>query len=502
MSAVARALRKCVTFPANATGNAKSEICVSAYGEPITIEHPMTCSNRRKARYIVMAFAMLSSFVFVVTAVGAVRADEAEWQIGLAQVAITPTEPVRLSGYASRKTPSQGVASELFAKALAIEDSVGNKAVIVTTDLIGLPRSLADIACQKIEDKTNLARGQILINFSHVHTGPALSLDARELAFPKQQASATERYTQNLLDQLVKLVATSLERLEPARLSHGVGVAEFVMNRREFTSRGVILGFNPRGHVDRSVPLLRIDRPDGTVLAVLFGAACHNTTLGSGDVQVSGDFAGYAQAELQRQLPGVQAMFMQGCAGDANPHPRGSEAIARLHGKTLAEEVLRVIDSKLQPVRGPLRIAHEDVDLPLQWQLTRPDIEKLRAGGGGWRSFVVDQMLEALDRDGQLPKHYSTPIAVWQFGADLTLVALSGEVVVDYVRLLEDVLGPRQLWIAAYCNDVYGYLPSVRVLDEGGYETRGMYYGGPGIFSANAQQVLVEHVQRLAKQVR
>ena len=111
-------------------------------------------------------------------------------------------------------------------------------------------------------------------------------------------------------------------------------------------------------------------------------------------------------------------------------------------------------------------------------------------------------MTKALDRDGKLPEHYSTPIAVWQFGSDLTLVALSGKVVVDYVSLLEKAIGPRRLWIAAYCNDVYGYLPSsARVLEEGGYETRGLYHGSVGLLTAEAQDVLVAHVQQLAGEV-
>ena len=83
----------------------------------------------------------------------------------------------------------------------------------------------------------------------------------------------------------------------------------------------------------------------------------------------------------------------------------------------------------------------------------------------------------------------------------LTLVGLSGEVVVDYVSLLEKALGPNKLWLAAYCNDVFGYLPSVRVLREGGYETRGLYAGGIGLFDAKAQDVLVEKVREMARKV-
>ncbi len=218
--------------------------------------------------------------------------------------------------------------------------------------------------------------------------------------------------------------------------------------------------------------------------------------------EISGDYAGYAQAVIERELDGVQAMFMQGCAGDANPFPRGEEAIARKHGTDLGEEVLRVLETKLSPIRGPLKILHHTVTLPLQSHLTKAGIERLGQGRGGWRSFVAEGMLEALQRDGKLPESYSTPIALWQFGDDLTLVGLSGEVVVDYVTLLEDALGPRRLWIAAYCNDVYGYLPSARVLEQGGYETRGLYYGSIGLFSPRAQDVLVDHVKQMAATAR
>jgi len=429
---------------------------------------------------------------------GVLGAEEAEWKAGLASIRITPEEPVRMSGYASRTQPSRGVASDLYAKALVLEDKSGQRGVIMTTDLIGLRATLAESTCQMIRDKTGLARSQILINSSHTHTGPTLELDASELEFPPEQAEATVRYTTGLREKLVQLVADALGRLEPARLSWGVGVVSFPMNRREFTDRGVILGFNPRGHVDRSVPVLRVDSPDGKPRAVLFGAACHNTTLTGEHLDISGDFAGYAQAEMERQQPGVQAMFMQGCAGDANPFPRGEEAIARQHGLDLAREVSRVLETRLQPVRGPLRVQLQPVDLPLQSHFTKAEIERMREGGGGWRPFVADRMLKALERDGKLPDTYRTPIALWRFGDDLTLVGLSGEVVVDYVTRLEDALGPQRLWIAAYCNDVYGYLPSARVLEQGGYETRGLYAGGVGLFPPDVEAVVVNHVKQMA----
>jgi hypothetical protein len=68
------------------------------------------------------------------------------------------------------------------------------------------------------------------------------------------------------------------------------------------------------------------------------------------------------------------------------------------------------------------------------------------------------------------------------------------------VRLIEEALGPLKLWLAAYSSDTFGYLPSARVLREGGYETRGLYHGGIGYFAPEVEGVLVNKVQELAGQ--
>jgi hypothetical protein len=232
------------------------------------------------------------------------------------------------------------------------------------------------------------------------------------------------------------------------------------------------------------------------------GAASHNTTLGPRDFEISGDYAGHAQRLVEAEWPGVQAMFVLGCAGDANPYPRGTHEIAAGHGKELATEVIRVAreQAKLAPVRGELRVAWGQAALPLAPAPPREELEKQAAGKGGTGPWVAQQMLAKLDQGETLPSEYRCPLAVWQLGDDLTLVALSGEVVSDFVGLLEDALGQGRLWVAAYCHDVYGYLPSARVLAQGGYETRGLYSGGIGLFTSAAEGELVKSVSELAAQ--
>lgn len=425
--------------------------------------------------------------------------QDPDWKAGLAEVKITPEEPVHMAGYASRNKPYEKVTADLYAKALALEDGKGNRAVLVTSDLIGLRGTIADAVCERIAERTGLKRAQVLINSSHTHTGPVPSLAPSSQGMTPQDVERTVAYTKGLQDKVVDLVAKALGRLEPARLSWGSGVVNFPMNRREFTPRGVILGVNARGPVDRSVPVLRVDGADGRLRAVLFQSACHNTTLGGDIYEICGDFAGFAQQHVQEQNPGVQAMFMIGCGGDANPYPRGTMALSRQHGAELGKEVLRVLGTKLVPVRGPLNVQFDRVDIPLLPAKTADELRQLAEKGPGHQRGVFKSQLETIEKGGKPPTHYNAPLAVWQFGGDLTLVGLSGEVVVDYVTALEAAVGPLRLWVAGYCNDVFGYLPSARVVREGGYETRGVYYGGAGLFAPEAETAVVKAVAELTE---
>jgi neutral/alkaline ceramidase-like enzyme len=424
-----------------------------------------------------------------------------EWRAGLAAVKITPEGPIRMAGYAQRNRPSEGVVADLYAKVLAVADSRGERAVWITTDLIGLRGAVTEQILGRVMERTGLKRHQLLVNSSHTHTGPAMAdSDVAAYNLNDEAAGILRAYRQMLGDRIVAVVERALSQMEPAELSYGSGVVPFVMSRREFTrDRGIVLGVNPRGAADRTMPLLKVTAPGGKLRAVVFGAATHNTTLTGDEYRITGDYAGFAQEYVQKHVPGVQAMFVLGFAGDSNPYPRGTLELAQQHGETLGREVLRVLEGKLTPIRGPLNLQFDHVNLPLAKAPDRAGIEKMTAKGEpSWRSWMANRMLEALDKGETLPTHYRAPVAVWQFGGDLTLVALSGEVVVDYVHLIEHAIGPLQLWLSGYNNDVFGYFPSARVLAEGGYETRGVVHGGPGFFAPAAQDALVAKVKELA----
>ncbi|MEX2262774.1 MAG: neutral/alkaline non-lysosomal ceramidase N-terminal domain-containing protein [Bryobacteraceae bacterium] len=434
---------------------------------------------------------------------GAGVSGAAEYKAGVARQIITPDKPIHLSGYASRNRPSEGKIHDLFAKALAIEDSRGERVVIVATDLIGLPRPISETIAARVLKQYRLPRERLVLNSSHTHTGPMIRNNL-EILF---DLSAEERarmgeYAQKLTDQLVTLVGAALGDLSPADVSFGNGSAPFAANRRQAAKAAVQIGVNPGGPTDHDVPVLKVVAPDGKVRAVLFGYACHNTTLTGEFYQFSGDYAGFAQADIEENHPGVNAMFMALCGADQNPNPRSKLELAQQHGATLGAAVRKVLSGSMTPVKGRIRAAFQIVDLNFAHH-TRETFEGRVNDQNVWRVRNAKVMLQLYDERRPI-RQYPYPVQAVAFGKDLTLIALGGEVVVDYVLRVKKEYGAKGMIVAGYSNDVMAYIPSLRVLKEGGYEadTSMIYYGQPGPWAEDVEERIFAAIGRLMKRVR
>jgi hypothetical protein len=298
--------------------------------------------------------------------------------------------------------------------------------------------------------------------------------------------------------------------MEPASLSYGVGRAHFALNRREPTAKGTIkLGKNPAGPTDESVPILRVQSAGGKPLAVVFGYACHNTTLRPDMMKIAADFAGYAQDRIEADNPGALALFVTGCAGDADPHPFGTLEMSRAHGEELGEAVKFVLDHPvwLTTLTGPLRTAYTETTVHFGGPTDRGSYEKLLNDPNTGRQRHAKRMIEAIDQGRPIRADYPYySVHALALGDRLTMAALSGEVVVDYAIRLQRELGGegRALWVAAYANDVLGYIPSVRVLREGGYEGGEAFYGStwPVPFAEDVESIVVKAAHEVVTKVR
>jgi len=436
---------------------------------------------------------IVSSLLFCATASGA------EWRAGIAATDVTPSSLIWMAGYASRNHPAEGVLHPLWAKALAIEDAAGRRAVIVTADLIGFQRELCDRVAERVKPATGLERAGVLLNTSHTHSGPVVRSVAKvAYHLDAKNEEGVRAYAKTLEDKLVALIEQACAALQPAKLAFGEGKATFAMNRRSKRPQGYVIGPNPDGPVEHTVPVLRVSDEQGHLRAVLFGYACHNTTTAV--YQFNGDYAGFAQIALQKAHPEAAALFMIGCGGDSNPEPRGKIEMAEAHGKALAEAVDRVLAGAMKPLAGPLSTALERVDLPFVDPPSKQALEELAEGKDVYRQRLARNLLAQLKEKGSIAASYPAPVQVIRFGEDLVMIGLPGETVVDYALRLRKELPGRRLWIAGYCNEVFTYLPSERVLAEGGYEAGGamVYFGIHGPFKPGVEDRIVGLAKRLA----
>lgn len=426
----------------------------------------------------------------------------AEWRAGVAAIDITPDGPVWMSGYAARTKPSTGVLQPLNAKALALDDGRGGRAVIVTADLIGFSRPTADAIAAAAQKKWSLDRSQILFNASHTHTGPVVRPNLQTMYdLTDAQWQALDRYHATLVTKVTDVIGAALGDLQPARIEYHKGTAGFAINRRQLGAGKVRIGHNPGGPIDHSVPVLKVATMNGSLRAVLFGYACHNTTLTAEFYELSGDYAGFAQQEFERAHPGTRALFFIGAAGDQNPNPRSKLELAMQHGAALAKAVDEALATPGIKVDGRLRTAFQMTELPFAPR-TREEFQNEANGPDKFKQRRAKAMLAAIDA-GRPVRTAQYPMQGIAFGDKVALLGLGGEVVIDYTLAAKKMFPKHELMVAAYSNDVMCYIPNKRILAEGGYEADDsmIYYGMPGPFTSEVEDLMLAGIRKTLNRV-
>jgi neutral ceramidase len=427
-----------------------------------------------KKLIIILGVCFLLPFVF---AEASVDKKAKGWKAGVAKVNITPQKSMWMRGYGSRNRPSEGTLHGLWAKALVLEDAGGERAVLITLDLCIMQKSYSDEIRDRLQKKYKLNPSQIILSLSHTHSGPTIRGEGEHIykGIKPHELKDIEDYSDVLADQLVKIVGKALKSMAPVQLSSGNGVARFGVNRRNNNERTLNQLAELEGPIDHSVPVIKISTTrKNELLAVVFGYACHATVLNT--YKWSSDYPGLAQTALEKEFPGTTAMFFAGTGADINPLPRRTVSLAVQYGNALAAAVKRVLNEPMQPLQPNLITTYSEIDLTYTALPAKSNNNTARTGT------------------------YPYPIQVWRIG-EQNLVTLGGEVVVDYGIKLKEIFG-QDLFVMAYANAVMGYVPSVRVLREGGYEgTKALNSNdGPSVWKANVEARIIREVLNLAEQ--
>jgi len=434
-------------------------------------------------------------------------ADEALWKAGSASVVITPEENLWMAGYGGRTAPADGKIHDLWLKVLVIEDRDGHRGVIVSTDTLGIPQTIYNNTCAALKEKFNLERSQIMLNCSHTHCGPVLRGALHDIyPLKENHLKQISKYSDQLEQKLVNAVGEAIKKLEPSTLWSGQGFTSFAVNRRNNKEAEVPklrLTKELKGPIDHSVPILAVKDKSGKLKTIVFGYACHNTTVGI--QQWCGDYAGFAQYDLEAMFPGVTAMFYIGCGADQNPLPRRTLDLAKSYGSRLAHAVADTVRLPMTELDPELKTEIEIIDIKLGATLTKKELETLAAGSpNSYRTRWGSRLLKQLNSGKPFITSYPFPVEVWRLGKKQLWITIGGEVVVDYALAMKKEFGPNT-WIAGYSNDVMAYTPSVRVLKEGGYEgnTSMAVYGMPAHrWHEEIEDKIVDSAKRQVKKVR
>lgn len=430
------------------------------------------------------------------------RALSVTWQVGVARTDITPSESMWMAGYGARDHPSEGTMHPLWAKALVLQDAGGHQGVIVTSDLLGFPRDISNQIRERITESHGLSKARIILNSSHTHSGPVIGNSLHDVyPLDSEQFGKIARYSARLEDQVVALVDSAFHHLQPAELYAGNGVVRFQVNRRNNEAGTLPAITDLNGPNDYAVPVLKIVNPAGDLLAVLFGYACHATVLSG--YNWCGDYPGFAQIALEKDHPGATAMFFQGCGADQNPLPRRTVALAEQYGRELSAAVDRILvefTEEDEPLTADLSTAYQEIPLGFTTPPSDKELQSFAENTEGYQHRWAERMLRERSQGKTARTSYPYPVQVWKIGAQ-PLVALGGETVVDYAVELKRILG-QDIFVLGYSNDVMSYIPSVRILREGGYEgaQSQIVYGLPSTWSADIQNRIISAVLRLANE--
>jgi neutral ceramidase len=451
----------------------------------------------KKTNIISFFSSLLIILLLNVSAYGNLPSETKGWKAGVARSIITPSEPVWMAGYASRTHPSEGTLFDLWAKALALEDSKGKKVVLITTDLLGFPEKMSDRIRNQIAIKYGLTRSQIILSSSHTHTGPVL-MDALFDIYPvdKNQIEVIRAYSDNLEKKIIALTGEAIHSMVPAQLFSQNGLTRFAVNRRNNIDSTLTSITELKGPNDYAVPVLKVTDAGGKLIAVAFGYACHATVLSF--YQFSGDYPGFAQTELEKMYPGTTAMFFQGAGADQNPLPRRTVALAQQYGRELAAAVDRVLNEDMNKLDPVISTAYSEVELTFSDPPTSDELKKIEKESTGYQQNWAKSQLDILSKNGSLRTSYPYPVEVWKLG-DQVVMTMGGEPVVEYAIDLKKLFG-QGIFVIGYSNDVMGYIPSESILKEGGYEglSSQMVYGLPAKWNFDTQEKILKEFEKLA----
>jgi hypothetical protein len=435
---------------------------------------------------------------FFLSALISLNGYSQQLKAGVAKTDITPTERLFMGGYDSscRAEPSDGADGKIYARALAFDDN-SSKVVFVEVDVVSFPNEFYSGMRKKISAETGIPFENIMIGCVHNHAAPVPG-----------ESNKDSRWNAEIDGKIILTVKNALKDLEPVKIGGGKGYSTIAMNRRKKmediesyitfdennssqsygkykTDKPVMirefqgvcrLGANPSGPIDNEVGILRIDKLSGEPKAVCVNYACHGTSLGGRNNKISPEWNGHMLDYIERNIPGVTGIFMQGAAGDINPRIVGGldgnkddlRKTAAL-GYEIGNEVLKVFSGirTAEPVNPAIRVASRDVACPRRYGEVMRD----------FKNTVINVPVSAVRID------------------NFTWVMYPLELFHEIGKTIKADTHSPFPFIVGYTNGSMGYLPTQQAHAEGGYEPNATHFDPLG------EKYFVKGIEKLLQQL-
>ncbi len=435
-----------------------------------------------------MARMLLTTFLlglgFVTLTAPQVIADDALMG-GVATVDITPEPGKMLWGYSNRTHGATGTLDPLMAKAVVLKS--GNQSVAIVS--LDLGRTPEEAVLAKVKERTSKECGvsNLFITASHTHHAPAL----------EAPPGSPNPFGEKVGEQIADIICKAATDLVPLKVGVGRGTADFSHNRRKFLADGRVAmqwrnaSHEPTEPVDQEYATIRLDRADGTPLAVLFNYACHPVVMGPDNYQYSADYVGPACAAVEDQLK-TKCLFLQGGCGNINPYmdktpiAQGGVEEMRKMGRGLGELLVKTAreTKSIEPTHPSLKYEARQIPVRVRWDLDNPEVRAVLSKAYGPR---FDNYLSKTIKNNQLQCTLTTLL----INGNLALVGMPGEIFVQFQSAIKSRSPVANTFLVGYTNGFYGYFPTIRDAAAGGYGGKTATYVEPGAGERLTDEALI-----------
>jgi len=369
---------------------------------------------------------------------------------------------VPLGGYGERQNaPATGIHDYAMVKALVLKQG-DKKFCLVTSDLLGIPRSLRDEVLKRIAD-TGISSDNFMLTASHCHASTEMNAMNRKNVFNNK---AIGIFDESLLtftaDRIAQTINEANKSFQPVR----VGTDSTHVQGMNGNRRGSPI-------VDDELTVTRIDTADGKPFVVFVNWTAHPTFMNEKVMVVCADWPGYLQREIEALVPGATCMYTNGAEGDISP--RGVDgpspfAKAEAYGRIIALKAFAMYPHIAPADNARLDYSMKSLELP-----KRVAPPALLDAAGPEYGLTKENIATLVDTMSP-PTSY---LGVLRIG-DMVAVGIPGEMTSSLgIQVKQAVAqsGAKHPIIAGLANEWISYILPPEEYGKGGYEPGVSFYG-------------------------